>query len=131
MAHATAYLPLPEFCLGGTIYPVDYDFDWSHDKDVLLEAVRDTHVAMRMHHFATLTPDRDWLRCECTDVAAHRDLLLAGHAALVDTVLTLSPEAPRKSAWRMPLNAQWLRMVNGFVTLILPMTVAACTILPE
>ena len=106
-------LSVPEFTLGGTMYPVDPSFDWSHDKDVLVDAVRQTHEAMRMHHFATLTPDRDWLDCECVDPAEHRDLLRRGHALLVDTVLTLEPEVVQQRARSLPVMKSFLAMVQG------------------
>lgn len=110
-------LPLarsPLFCLGGNIYPVNPEFDWSSDKDVLVDAVRETHEAMRFHHWATLTPNRRWLECECVDPADHRDLLILGHAMMVDLVLSLDPEAPKKRAWRMPVNALFLRVMQSF-----------------
>lgn len=130
MADAIPLLSSPLFCLGGTFYPVDPGFDWSSDKDVLIDAVRQTHEALRTHHIATLTPDRSWLDCECVDPADHRDLLVSGHAWLVDLVLTLEPGAMRspRRAWRLPVNAMFLRAVQAL--LIIP-TLDLFTALPS
>ena len=111
-------LPVPEFSLGGIMYPVDHNFDWSNDKDVLVDAVRQTHEAMRMHHLATITPDRDWLDCTCIDLSDHRDLLAAGHALLVATVLRLEPEAPVKRAQQLPVASLFLRAVQAVMLLV-------------
>lgn len=117
MAQALAVFESPVFCLGNTIYPVDPEFDWTHDADVLMDAIRQTHVAMRMHTIAIRTPDRSWLACGCTDVARCRDLLVQGHALLLGSALTLEPDAAKTHARDMPVMSMFLRMVQGVALL--------------
>lgn len=114
MATAEPDWASPQFCLGGTIYPVPPDFDWTHDKDVLLDALRETRTAMQTHHWCRYTPDRDWLDCECLDPAAHEELLQAGLFMLIGTAMTMSPDAARspRQAFRFPVLSQYLRMVQ-------------------
>ena len=117
MAFALPPAP-PLFCLGGNLYPVDASFDWSSDRDVLVDAIRETHVAMRHHHFATLTPDRDWLDCECVDPADHRDLLVMGHFALVNRALSMEPDVGVKRGRSLPFNGIFLRVVQAVAFLV-------------
>ena len=126
MAHGLTVFETPVFCLGGTIYPVDTQFDWTHDSDVLVDAVRETYRAVRMHAIAARTPDRSWLVCECVDVARHRDLLAEGHALLLATVLALEPDAPRTRARELPVAAMFMRMVQ-----VVAIAVGSMTLLPD
>lgn len=107
----------PLFALGGTIYPHDPSFDWSRDVDVLTDAVRETHVALRFHHIACLTPERDWLQCECADPAAHATQLMAGHLSLVNILTRLLPDVAHRasSRWRLPVNGYFIRTFNSIL----------------
>ena len=129
MATGTVAFPAPLFCLGGTIYPVDRSFDWSHDRDVLVDAIRETHQAMRMHNLAALCGDRSWLTCECFDVAEHRDRLIEGHAALLDTVLTFEPEVVQQRARSLPVMQLFMRSIQTVVVALgTGAAIAACSV---
>lgn len=119
--------PAPEalFCLGGTIYPVAPTFDWASDLDVLVDAVRDTHAAIRNHQLALLTPTRSWLDCECRDVAAHGRQLIEGHVALIAVLTALLPGWQGKPAAqrRAPLVSQFLSSVHVLALMLVGLDV--------
>lgn len=114
MAQALPDYDAPLFCLGGTIYPVPPQFDWQHSEDVLLDAIRETRVAMTAHRWASHTPDRLWLDCDCIDPLDHEKYLAHGLFALTNTLLALMPDAPAdpKRAFRIPFMAPVVRSIN-------------------
>ena len=118
MAHGLVAFDSPLFALGGNIYPVDPPFDWTHDSDVLVDAIRQTHEAIRWHAIAAAQDDRSWFLCECADVVAHRDLLVLGHAALLEVVLRSEPDAPVTRSRQLPVTAMFLRTVQSVALLV-------------
>ena len=117
MAYALPPAP-PRVCLGGNRYTVGASVDRCGGRGGVVGAIRETHVAMRHHHFATLTPDRDWLDCECVDPADHRDLLVMGHFALVNRALSMEPDVGVKRGRSLPFNGIFLRVVQAVAFLV-------------
>ena len=105
----------PEFSLGNVIYPVPAGFDWSQDQDVLADAVRETHAAIRWHQLAA--QGMMALDCVCADPLAHRDLLLSGYTALL-AVLRPEQGLPTSMWERMPVARQFLTYVSSFLAAV-------------
>ena len=108
----------PLFALGSDIYPVDPEFDWSEDSDVLTDAIRHTHLAIRLHGYAKHADDRSWFACDCVDLDAHIGLLSMGLSLLYGQLLRLHPEAPRAESFRRRAPVAvgtFLRSVHVFV----------------
>jgi hypothetical protein len=105
---------VPEFCLGSTIYPINPAFDWSGDDDVLADAVRETHVAIRVHHYAIVADFP--LVCVCSDPKLHRDQLMAGYLDLLGHMSPTRGTVPQ--VWhRLPIGQVFLRATAVFGTL--------------
>lgn len=123
---AYAIPEVPQFCLGGTMYPVDNEFDWTGDEDVLIDAIRETHIAARTHHLATLTPDSSWLQCPCPDKATHARELLQGHFSLLNRVLIMDKQVVSHRPKELPVMNLFMRLTQAFgavalVTKMLPL----------
>lgn len=115
----------PLFALGGTIYPVPEQ--WPGDPSDLADAVRETHVAIRMHHQADRSPGF-FILCECSladggpGVGDHLRRLTAGYLALMSQLPT---EVPAPLLRRLPVAAPWLRAAVALGALAVALE--ACT----